>query len=154
MDRQTRSTVFLFVATLSGMSLWFMAAAIIPDMAAEAGLTDTKLAWLSSVVPAVFGIGALAFALLGLPDRIEPRYLFACCAFTIALLNLLLLASTRGAKPLFTSGGDHGSVETGVVHHIREPLAGKNGIGVLPLLCDAMRYPRLCASHRLRRVEW
>ncbi|WP_265519739.1 hypothetical protein [Nitratireductor luteus] len=40
MDRQPLSMVFLFVATLSGMSLWFMAAASMPDMAAEAGLSD------------------------------------------------------------------------------------------------------------------
>ena len=73
MNRQTLSMVFLFVATLSGMSLWFMAAAIVPDMAAESGLTETELAWLSSVVPAGFGIGALGFALLGLPDRVDPR---------------------------------------------------------------------------------
>tara|TARA_R110001606_G_scaffold3642_42_gene16943 strand:- start:31951 stop:33102 length:1152 start_codon:yes stop_codon:yes gene_type:complete len=88
--------VFLFVATLSGMSLWFMAAAIVPDMAAESGLTETELAWLSSVVPAGFGIGALGFALLGLPDRVDPRYLFACCTFAIALLNLLLLSLPIG----------------------------------------------------------
>ena len=91
MVRQPLSMVFLFVATLSGMSLWFMAAAIIPDMAAEAGLTSADLAWLSSVVPAGFGFGALGFALFGLPDRTDPRVLFAGCALAIALLNLLLL---------------------------------------------------------------
>lgn len=108
MDRQTLSMIFLFVATLSGMSLWFMAAAIIPDMAAEAKLAETELAWLSSMVPAGFGIGALGFALLGLPDRIDPRYLFACCAFAVALLNLLLLAVPIGGPAAialrFTSG--------------------------------------------------
>lgn len=98
MDRNQLSMVFLFVATLSGMSLWFMAAAIIPDMAAEAGLADTRLAWLSSVVPAGFGVGALGFALLGLPDRIDPRYLFACCAFAIAVLNLFLLIAPIGGS--------------------------------------------------------
>ncbi len=81
----------LLVATMSGMSLWFMAAAVLPDMAAEAGVTEADLAWLSSVVPAGFGLGAMGFALLGIPDRFDPRRVFAACAAGVAVLNAALL---------------------------------------------------------------
>ncbi len=76
---------------MAGMSLWFMAAAVLPDMAAEAGLDQSRLAVLSSVVPAGFALGALLFAAAGIPDRLDPRRVFAACAFATALLNLALL---------------------------------------------------------------
>ncbi|CAN0592169.1 unnamed protein product, partial [Laminaria digitata] len=86
-----RSISLLLVATMAGMSLWFMAAAVLPDMATEAGLGEGQLAILSSVVPAGFAIGALLFAATGLPDRFDPRYLFAACALVTAILNAALL---------------------------------------------------------------
>lgn len=96
MRSQKASMAFLLVATMSGMTLWFMTAAVLPDMAAEAGLKDADLAWLSSVVPAGFGLGALAFALFGIPDRFDPRLVFASCAAGIALVNAALLAVPIG----------------------------------------------------------
>lgn len=93
---QSRSLPILLVATMAGMSLWFMTAAVLPDMAAEAGLSDTQLAWLSSVVPAGFAAGALLFAIMGLPDRVDPRMLFAACAFAASIANLFLLVTPIG----------------------------------------------------------
>lgn len=81
---------------MSGMTLWFMAAAILPDMAAEYGLAERDLAWLSSVVPAGFAAGAMGFALFGVPDRFDPRRVFAACAAGAALANLALLAVPVG----------------------------------------------------------
>ncbi len=86
-----RSMSFLLVATMAGMSLWFMAAAVLPDMAAEGGLSESRLALLSSAVPAGFALGALMFAASGIPDRLDPRYVFAICALTTALLNAALM---------------------------------------------------------------
>ena len=91
-----RSIALLLVATMAGMSLWLMAAAVLPDMAAEADLTQGQLAVLSSVVPAGFAIGALLFAATGLPDRFDPRYLFAVCALITAILNAALLVVPIG----------------------------------------------------------
>jgi MFS family permease len=73
------------------MSLWFMTAAVLPDMASEAGLDPAKLAWLSSAVQAGFVVGTLLFALTGIPDRIDPRRVFAVCAIGTAVANIGLL---------------------------------------------------------------
>lgn len=91
MTGQFRNLILLLLATMLGMLLWFMAAAVLPDMAAEAGLGEDRLAWLSSIVPAGFGIGALIFALLGIPDRFDPRRVFAVCAGSAAIANAALL---------------------------------------------------------------
>ncbi|MEQ9815473.1 MAG: MFS transporter [Azospirillaceae bacterium] len=86
----------LLVATMSGMSLWYMTAAVLPDMVGESSLDETQLAWLSSVVPAGFGTGALVFALTGIPDRFDPRRVFACCVTGTAIANAGLLAVPIG----------------------------------------------------------
>lgn len=86
----------LLIATMAGMSLWFMAAAVLPDMAVEAGLSESRLALLSSVVPAGFALGALLFAATGVPDRLDPRYVFAFCALSTAILNALLMVAPIG----------------------------------------------------------
>lgn len=91
-----RSFALLLVATMAGMSLWFMAAAVLPNMATEAGLSANSLAALSSVVPAGFALGALLFAAMGIPDRLDPRYVFAICALASAVLNALLIVVPIG----------------------------------------------------------
>ncbi|SHG34688.1 MFS transporter [Cognatishimia maritima] len=87
----TRSIGLLLFATMAGMSLWFMGAAVIPDMAREAGLEDGQLALLSSVVPAGFALGAMGFAISGVPDRFDPRHVFAVCATVTAVLNAIFI---------------------------------------------------------------
>ena len=87
---------YLLIATMAGMSLWFMTAAVLPDMAREAALTDRDLAALSSAVPVGFAVGAMLLALTGIPDRFEPRRVFALFATGAALGNLALLAVPIG----------------------------------------------------------
>ena len=96
MTRKARTISLLVVATMAGMSLWFMTAAVLPDMAAEADVGQTQLAWLSSAVQAGFVCGSLLFALTGIPDRIDPRRVFAICALATALANAGLLALPIG----------------------------------------------------------
>jgi MFS family permease len=81
---------------MAGMSLWFMAAAVLPDMAAEGGLSEGRLALLSSVVPAGFALGAMLFSTTGIPDRFDPRHVFATCAVVTAVLNALLIVAPIG----------------------------------------------------------
>lgn len=78
------------------MSLWFMSAAILPDLTREFAISETRQAALSSAVQIGFVVGALASALLGLADRIDPRRLFAFCAITAALFNASLLVVEPG----------------------------------------------------------
>ena len=74
------------------MALWFSASAVIPALVAEFRLSGFAQAALTSGVQAGFVIGCLASAILGLADRVDPRYLFATSACTGAVANALLLA--------------------------------------------------------------
>lgn len=93
---KTRSITLLLVAELAAMSLWFVSAAILPEMTRESPMTGWQQAALSSGVQAGFVIGALASAWLGLPDRFDPRRLFAVAAIAAGLLNACLLVVTPG----------------------------------------------------------
>jgi len=81
----------LMIAEIAVMSLWFMSAAILPEMVAETPISNARQAALSSAVQAGFVIGALLSAFFGLPDRIDPRKLFAACALVAAVSNASLL---------------------------------------------------------------
>ncbi len=73
------------------MALWFSASAVTPALVAEFHLSNFFQAALTSGVQAGFVVGCLASALFGLPDRIDPRRLFAASAGVGALANGLLL---------------------------------------------------------------
>jgi MFS family permease len=91
-----RSIALLLVAELAAMSLWFVSAAILPEMLREAAMSPVRQAALSSGVQGGFVIGALLSAWLGLSDRINPRLLFAACAVSAGLSNALLVVVVPG----------------------------------------------------------
>ncbi len=93
-----RSLAILMIAEIAGMSLWFMSAAILPDMVLEAEISDLRQALLSSAVQAGFVLGALTSAILGLPDRFDPRRFFALCAVCAAASNAALLLNEPGGN--------------------------------------------------------
>ena len=86
-----RSLISLILAEVMVMSLWFSAAAVLPALASESGLTVGELAGLSTAVQIGFVLGALVLAITGLPDRMNPRLLFAVSAMIAAGANLVLL---------------------------------------------------------------
>lgn len=88
---KSRSVCFLLLAEVAAMSLWFVSAAILPEMTKLASLSQFQEAALSSGVQAGFVIGALFLAIVGLPDRIDPRIVFAVSAIAAGLVNLALL---------------------------------------------------------------
>src|SRR5689334_8702064 len=85
------SVAIIAVCQVAAMSVWFSASAALPSLVAEFHLGPFAQAALTSGVQAGFVIGCLASALLGLPDRVDPRRLFAACAAFGALANALLL---------------------------------------------------------------
>ncbi|MGE0769154.1 MAG: MFS transporter [Hyphomicrobiaceae bacterium] len=91
-----RSIVLLLIAELAAMSLWFVSAAILPEMAREAAISPMRQAALSSAVQAGFVIGALASAIFGMSDRFDPRRVFAASALLAALANASLLILMPG----------------------------------------------------------
>jgi len=91
-SREKRAAVAAIVAAqVAAMALWFSASAVVPALAAEHGLSAFAQAALSSGVQAGFVIGCVASAVLGLPDRLDPRRLFAASALAGAAANAAIL---------------------------------------------------------------
>lgn len=87
------------------LSLWFSAAAVLPGLAAAAGVAPGALAALSTATQLGFVAGALGLAVSGLPDRCDPRLVFAASAAIGALANLgLLLLPPDGWAAILARG--------------------------------------------------
>lgn len=92
-----RFAVFLLcAAVICGMAPWFATAAALADMAREAAITPARQALLSSAVQAGFVVGALASAIVSLPDRLDPRRIMLAAALMNAAATALLLVAPPG----------------------------------------------------------
>ena len=87
------SVALIACCQVAALGLWFSASAVLPALAAQYRLTGFAQAALTSGVQAGFVAGCLASAYFGLPDRVDPRRLFAGCALAGAVANALLLAA-------------------------------------------------------------
>src|SRR5437763_5569474 len=85
------SVAIIALCQIAAMALWFSASAVTPALVADFHLSNFFQAALTSGVQAGFVVGCLASALLGLPDRVDPRRLFAASSAVGALANALLL---------------------------------------------------------------
>ena len=85
------SITIIAVCQVAAMSLWFSASAVLPALIAEYHLSTFAQAALTSAVQLGFVAGCVASALLGLPDRLDPRWLFAVSAAVGAVSNAGLL---------------------------------------------------------------
>ena len=99
-----RSVTLLIIAEIAAMSLWFVSAAILPDMSRETTLSDGVKAAMSAAVQGGFVIGALVSAVLGLADRFDPRHVLALFAVLAAVANALLLVATPGIEYIVLRG--------------------------------------------------
>ncbi len=91
-----RTLVLLSLAELLGMSLWFSASAVVPQLRAEWSLSESVAGWLTIAVQLGFVCGTLLSAFLNLPDVISVRHLFAASALAGALANAALGAYAHG----------------------------------------------------------
>ena len=87
-----RVLALLAIAELLGMSLWFAASAVSPQLRAIWGLTMSEAAWLTTVVQLGFVCGTAVAALLNLPDLIAAGRLFSGAALLGAGANAAILA--------------------------------------------------------------
>jgi MFS family permease len=96
------SVSIIAICQVAAMALWFSASAVVPSLVAEYGLSGFAQAALTSGVQAGFVLGCLVSAFLGLPDRVDPRRLFAASAAVAAGANALLLVvdPTSGIVPV------------------------------------------------------
>src|SRR5437763_14298905 len=87
------SVAIIALCQIAAMALWFSASAVTPALVADFHLSNFFQAALTSGVQAGFVVGCLASALLGLPDRVDPRRLFAASAAGAARASAVVLGS-------------------------------------------------------------
>lgn len=109
-----RSMTCLIIAEILAMSLWFVSAAILPEMIAETGLQPVQAAGLSSAVQLGFVLGALLIAVHGTADRYDPRFVFCTAAIVAALSNLGMILFEAGSTVQIAMRGVTGFCLAGV----------------------------------------
>lgn len=87
-----RSLGVLIGCELLAMAVWFASAAVLPALRAERVLDPSFEALLTSAVQIGFVLGTVASALVGLPDRIDPRSLFRLAAIIAGLASFAAAA--------------------------------------------------------------
>jgi MFS family permease len=86
------------VAEFLGMTLWFSATAITPELISEFQLSPSQAAWLTMAVQAGFVAGTLASALGNLADLLNPRRLMFLGSLAGALANAAVLVAPGAAS--------------------------------------------------------
>ena len=79
------------LAELLGMSVWFAANAVAPQLAEQWSLSPSEAGWLSTVVQLGFVVGTAMAAVLNLADTLPSRWYFAGAATVAAAANAALL---------------------------------------------------------------
>jgi MFS family permease len=100
--RRRRTLALLALAELLGMSVWFSASALAPQLRAAWDLSAAQAGWLTSAVQLGFVAGTATAAVLNLADVVPARTYFALAALAAAACNAALLAAGDAA-----SGGYH-----------------------------------------------
>jgi MFS family permease len=90
----------LATAEFLGMSLWFTASAVAPQLQAAWGLSAQQTGWLTTVVQLGFVAGTAVAAVLNLADVVPARPYFAVSALCGALANALLVVAPDYALAL------------------------------------------------------
>ena len=80
----------LAVAEFLGMSLWFGANAVAPDLRAQWHLSAAQSGWLTALVQVGFVAGTACAAILNLADLLPARIYFAVSALLAATVNAVL----------------------------------------------------------------
>ena len=102
-----RALTLLTVAVTFGMTTWFSASAVIPQLRASWNLPDSSAAWLTIAVQLGFVAGAILSSLFNLADLVALRKVILIGATGAAAANVLLLTANdaAGAIPMrFATG--------------------------------------------------
>jgi len=102
MTRRGHILALLAVAELLGMSVWFAASALSPQLREAWSLSAAQSGWLTSAVQLGFVAGTATAALLNLADVLPARTYVAISALAAALCNAALLAAGGFAPALAT----------------------------------------------------
>ncbi|MDG5787178.1 MFS transporter [Evansella sp. AB-P1] len=83
--------LWISIAQLFALSLWFSATVIVPELKHVWSLNNNTEAWVTATIPIGFVIGAFVSSYLGIADRYNTRNIFAASAFLGAIFNLMLI---------------------------------------------------------------
>jgi len=97
-----RALLLLGVAEMLGMSVWFTASALAPELRALWSLTPAQSGWLTSAIQLGFVAGTAAAALLNVADLFPARVFFALSALAAAAANAALLFAVGFVPALVT----------------------------------------------------
>lgn len=92
----------LTLAVLLGLSVWFTAGAVSPQLQDRWGLSVVEAGWLTTIVSLGFVVGTMIAAVLNLADIIPARRYFAVSAAMAALANVSLLIVPGSGTALVT----------------------------------------------------
>ncbi len=84
---RTRQLLLICAVAVLAMGLWFSASSVVPQLSDEWHLSDAGATWLTTAVQLGFVAGALASAVLNLPDRVSTTRLIGGAALAGAAAN-------------------------------------------------------------------
>ena len=97
-EGRSRPLALLTIALVFGLSTWFSATAVIPQLTELWGLSATGKAWLTISVILGFVVGALVSSSLNIADRVRPQLVMLVGCFGAGLANLGLVV-VDGVEP-------------------------------------------------------
>ncbi|HEU0015491.1 MAG TPA: MFS transporter, partial [Longimicrobium sp.] len=99
--RRWRALALLVLAEMLGMSLWFTASAVSPQLQRLWSLSDAQAGWLTSAVQLGFVAGTAVAAVLNLADLLPGRLYVTVAAVLAAGANAALAAAPDYAAALW-----------------------------------------------------
>jgi MFS family permease len=102
MTKRGQVLALLSAAELLGMSAWFSASALGPQLREAWALDPAQVGWLTTIVQLGFVAGTALGALLNLADIVPLRFYFAAAALAAAASNAALLFAGSFAPALVT----------------------------------------------------
>lgn len=103
LSRTNQQRALVALTQVLGLSVWFSATAVVPNLRAEWGIGSTAAVWLTASVQIGFVAGAVTSAVFNLADRTPPQQLLATsalCAATCTAVLALFVNSLAAAIPL------------------------------------------------------
>ena len=91
--RRWSSLALVSLAVLLGMSVWFTASAVAPELQSRWNLSSNQVAWLTTLVQVGFVAGTILAAVMNLADVVPSRVYFSISAVFAAAVNALLVGA-------------------------------------------------------------
>ena len=89
-----RALALVSLAVLLGMSVWFTASAVAPELESRWDLSSNQVAWLTTLVQLGFVAGTIVAAVMNLADVVPSRIYFSVSAVSAAAVNALLVGAS------------------------------------------------------------